>query len=86
MKLPFANGTLGVAVTRRKDRSLMGRYWNAVHKYVATGDASALAPFADAHVLDARGHRVRLLTDVAILDRLAAAGVLSFEEIYGRRI
>jgi hypothetical protein len=73
-------------VTRRKDRSLVGHYWNAVHKYIAQGDTASLTPFIGAHVTDAKGRRVFLLTDRQALDQLASAGVLSFETIYGRRI
>jgi hypothetical protein len=86
LKVPTPKGTRTIAVTRRKDRSLVGRYWNAVHKRAARGDASALIPFENAFVTDVHGRRIRLLTDLRTLDQLAAAGVLSFESIYGRRI
>ena len=84
--MPAQKGMRGVAVLTRKGRSLIGRYWNAVYRYVAKGDASALAQFANARLTDANGRRVMLLTELQTLDRLAAAGVLSFESIYGRRI
>src|SRR5919109_3604306 len=42
MKVPAQKGMRGVAVLTRKGRSLIGRYWNAVYRYVAQGDASAL--------------------------------------------
>jgi hypothetical protein len=86
LKLPTRKGLRGFAVTGRKDRSLGGRYWNAVDKYATRGDTSALLPFENAFVTDIHGRRIWLLTDIRILDQLAAAGVLSFESIYGRRI
>jgi len=86
LKVPMPKGLRSIAVTRRKDRSLVGRYWNAVHTRAARGDAAALIPFENAFVTDVHGRRIRLLTDLRTLDLLAAAGVLSFESIYGRRI
>jgi hypothetical protein len=75
-----------VAVRNSRDASLAGKYWNAVHTWVALGDASALAQFAGVQIVDAKGRRVLLLTDLRTLSRLAGAGVLSFESIYARRI
>ena len=86
VKVPSATGMRGLAGLSRKDRSIVGRYWNAVHSYVARGDTSALTPFVNARLTDANGRRIVLLTDLQTLDRLAAAGVLSFESIYGRRV
>jgi hypothetical protein len=86
MKVPAATGTRAVAVRSRKNRSIIGRYWNEVHRYVATGEASSLPQFAQVRLTDANGRRIVLLTDLQTLDQLAAAGVLSFEDVYGRRI
>jgi hypothetical protein len=86
IRIPAANGTRTFAARSARDASLAGKYWNAVHLYVARGDASALEPFIGVQIAGANGRRVLLLTDLRTLDRLAGAGVLSFESIYARRI
>jgi hypothetical protein len=71
-------------VTTPGDASAIGKYWNAVHKYLAQGDPAALRPFVGKSFADARGNRVTFLTDPSTLDELGGAGVLSFETIYAR--
>lgn len=73
-------------VTTRDSRQATraSNYWHGVHRYLTTGDAIGLAPFRGKTITDAQGKRIRLLTDLAALDRLASAGVLSFESIYAR--
>ena len=86
IRIPEANGMRNIAVRSSRDASLVGEYWNAVHRYVARGDSTALEDFGNVLITTVNGEKVTLLTDVNTLDRLAAAGVLSFESIYGRRI
>ena len=86
LRLPVADGMRSIAVRSSEDASLVGRYWNAVHKYVALGDAAALEPFEGVSLTARMGEDVELLTNRRTLDRLAGAGVLSFESIYSRRV
>jgi hypothetical protein len=86
IRIPAANGMRNIAARTSRDASLAGHYWNAVHKYVAQGDASALKQFEGAQVISSKGQRLMLITDLKVLNRLAGAGVLSFESIYARRI
>jgi hypothetical protein len=58
----------------------------AAGTYLAKGDASGLALFAEAHVTDATGKRIPFLVDRDALDELGNAGVLSFESIYPRGV
>lgn len=70
-------------VTRdSRQASLAGGHWAAVQKYLQTGDDEALLTFKGKSVVDASGKRHRLLTNVEELNRLASAGVLSFESMY----
>ena len=82
--LPTPEGLRETAVRGTRRASMVGTYWNAVHRYLETGDASALDEFEGKHLTDAKGVKVPLLTDLPELDRLGSAGVLSFESIYAR--
>jgi hypothetical protein len=82
--LPAPNGLIEIAVLDSKEASLIGRYWAAVHKYLETGDASALQRIRRKTITDADGKRIRLIKDLAELDRLGSAGVLSFESLYAK--
>jgi hypothetical protein len=67
-----------------RQASQVAEYWNAVHRYLETGDDSALRKFRRKRITDAKGTRVPLLTDLDELDRLGSAGVLSFESLYAK--
>jgi hypothetical protein len=57
--------------------SLVGSHWAAVRRYLEDGDESALRPFRRRR---AGGHRFE--TDPNVIDELARAGELRFEDIY----
>jgi hypothetical protein len=71
-----------IATRDSRQASLIGGHWAAVQRYLQTGDDSPLLRFKGWKVTDASGKRHSLLTDLKKLDRLASAGVLSFESIY----
>lgn len=77
-------GVIEVGVSDSRQASALGEYWNAVQRYLSTGDASLLASFRGKHITDSTGKEFPLLTDQQELDRLANAGVLSFESLYAR--
>jgi len=82
--IPTANGLREVATRDSRQASQIAEYSNAVHKYLETGDDAALRKLRRKTVTDASGKRVRLITDLADLDRLGSAGVLSFESLYAK--
>jgi hypothetical protein len=84
LMVPTHEGPREIAVRDSREASLLGKYWSAVHRYLATGNSYELEKFQGKNVVDAEGQRVALLTDVRELDRLGSAGVMSFESIYGR--
>lgn len=84
--LPTRRGLREAVLSDSRSASIVGKYWNAVHAYLATGDDSALHDFRPRYVADADSNRVELLTNLDELDRLASAGVLSFESIYARSL
>jgi len=75
-------GKKEIATRDSRQASLVGGHWAAVQRYLQTGDDSALRRFKGVKVTDASGKRHLLLTDLAQLNRLASAGVLSFESMY----
>lgn len=77
-------GSREIAVRGSKQVSLLAEYWNALHRYLQTGDASRLKEFQGKQIKDANGVDVLLMTDLAALNRLGSAGVLSFESLYAR--
>ena len=84
LMVPSPEGPREIAVPNSSTATLIGKYWNAVYRYLDTGDTSGIVKFAGKHISDAEGKRVDLLTRLADLDRLASAGVLSFESLYAR--
>jgi hypothetical protein len=67
-----------------KPVSEVARHSNAVQRYIQTGDSRPLKRFTGKKIVDINGNEISLLTDTDALDRLANAGVLSFETIYAR--
>ncbi len=82
LQIPGVNGPREVTVRNSREATLLGEYSAAVGKYVSTGDSSDLQQFAGRSVTDVSGARVPVLTDLAKIDKLAGAGVLSFESLY----
>jgi hypothetical protein len=82
LAIPNLEGVGEIATRDSRQASQLATYWDAVQKYLQTGDATVLSNFEGVYITDARGAQVPLLTDLDELDRLASAGVLSFESLY----
>ena len=82
--IPTRQGVVEIGITDSRQASVLGEYWNAVQRYLSTGDASLLREFQGKHITDSQGQRFPLLTNQEELDRLGSAGVLSFESLYAR--
>ncbi len=74
-------GQISLPIADSRTASQIGRYWNAVEHYLATGDTSQLERF--------RGKFFRVnkqaypfIVDTDLLDDLAAAGELHFDDLY----
>lgn len=80
------DGLREVATRDSRQASRAGKHSAAVSRYLQTGDALPLAPFKDGYIVDAKGERVPLLTDLEELDEMGSAGVLSFESLYARSL
>ena len=86
LKIPSADGMREIAVRSSRQATSLGKYWNAVHRYLETGDASRLEKFRGKSIKDAEGVEIPLPTGRAELNRLGSAGVLSFESLYSRTV
>ena len=61
--------------------SRIGEYWTAVDRYLSTGNADKLQKFVGKSIRIGKT-RFDFVTDQKILDRVASAGEVSFEDIY----
>jgi hypothetical protein len=84
LTIPASDGTREIAVRGSKQATHLANYWNAIHRYLQTGDASRLKKFEGQFIKDANGEQIPLPTNRKDLNRLASAGVLSFESLYAR--
>lgn len=81
VRFPTETGSIGLDVKGSRSASRIAAYWNAVKKYVETGDASGLRRFRGKVVrVNKVGHP--FITDTKVLDRLADAGELAFDDLY----
>jgi len=77
--LPTETGIIGLDVRDSRSASRIGSYWNAVKRYMETGDDSALRKFQGKSVR-VNKRTYAFITDTAILDRLADAAELEFDD------
>lgn len=82
--IPGSEGQREVVVKDSAVASKIAEYSDAVQKFLRTGDSSKLKKFRRIKLLDEKGKRIKLVTDLAELQRLGSAAVLSFESLYAR--
>lgn len=80
--IPSQQGLKEIAVRGSEIASKIAQYSDAVQRYLRTGDSSRLKKFRRLKLVNEKGERIKLLTDLAELQKLASAGVLSFESLY----
>jgi hypothetical protein len=76
MRILTNTGPETVGVSRRESKTV-GRYWNAIGRYLRNGDTSELDRFRGASV---GGYELE--ADLDAIDELAAHGELDFEDVY----
>jgi len=81
MRFLSVDGIVAVDVRGSDSASRVGEYWNAVHQYLKTGDATKFKRFRGKY-LQSGGKRRPFITDLDLLERLAHAGEVKFEDIY----
>jgi hypothetical protein len=82
--VPMADGPIWLTVRDSRSASKLGAYWAAVRHYLNTGDTRQLRRF--------RGRGITInkrfypfITDTDLLDPLADAGELAFDDLYDVR-
>jgi len=76
------DGPSEVGIRDSRTATLVAEHWNAAHRYLEAGDPSVRRKFRGKSFVDTSGNKIRLMTDLAELDRQGHAGELSFESIY----
>jgi hypothetical protein len=83
MRFLTGEGPTVLPVRDSRSASRIARYMNAVDHYLRTGDDNQLRRFRGKGIWVEKRFRP-FITDLDALDRLAAAGEVSFEELYAR--
>jgi prophage tail gpP-like protein len=81
MRFLTPKGVTALPIRSSASASRIGEYWNEVDRYVRTGRSDGLRRFRNKSVT-VRGKRHPFVTDEALLDRLANAGEVRFEDLY----
>jgi len=81
MKFLTRKGIIELEVKDSRSASRIGQYMTAVDEYLKTGNAQVLRPYKGRAVTVDRDPRP-FITDRTKLERLAAAGEVSFEDLY----
>lgn len=81
LNFPTETGMIGLDVRDSRSASRIAAYWNAVKQYTEHGDVSGLRKFRSKSVRVNKRAYV-FITDLDMLDRLADAGELSFDDLY----
>lgn len=77
MRILTSDGVEDIEVHTEQGRSLVGGYWSAVQRFLATGETSALEAYSVTLVSDRL-----LLTDPDRIERFAQVGELDIDDIY----
>jgi hypothetical protein len=77
-----ARGKVMVEPANSREASKLARYWDALDHYLRTGDDGRLRRFRRQLLRTRDKTRLPFLTDTEIIDYLARAGELSFEDLY----
>lgn len=82
--IPSSQGLTEIAVRGSEVASKIAEYSDAVQTYLRKDDSSKLRKFQRLKLLDEKGKRIKLVTDLAKLRELGSARVVSFESLYRR--
>lgn len=80
MRVLTGEGVEDISVPTERDASLVGSYWNAVQRFLATGEEEGLARFGRVRVAGRQ-----LEVDPDRIEFWARYGELDFEDIYESR-
>jgi len=86
LKVPGDGGIRDIVVKGSRQATFLADFWNALERYLKTGDSSRLENFRGKSIKDAAGAEIPLPIGRAELNRIASAGLFSFESIYNRTV
>jgi len=81
LRFPTDTGLVAVPVSGAAAATRVGRYWNAVKRFIDEGVADGLAEFRG-KTIRFGGKRLPFITNLDLLEQLAFAGELEFFELY----
>jgi len=78
-------GPQGVIPARvdSRDATQVAKFWNALNTYLRTGKTRQLYSFRGKTIKSGR-KKLNFVTDISLLERLAHAGEVRFEDIYSQ--
>ena len=82
MQFLTERGYVGVEPATAKEAAKLGRYHAALAAYLERGDENSLRRFARMKLRLRDRTSLSFITDLEVIDHLAAAGALSFDHIY----
>jgi hypothetical protein len=84
LKIPTPEGPREIGVRGSRQATQVAKLWNAIHKFLETGDQKEFAKFRGKFIKGADGVQIPFITDPKELNRLGSAGILNFETLYAR--
>lgn len=81
LRFPTPQGLTWLGVSSSADRSLIGKYWDAINRDLGPGRENRLRDFRGRRIM-VGGVEYPFITDISLLKRLGRAGELSFPELY----
>jgi hypothetical protein len=81
MRVLTERGLVVLNIRSSRTATTLAMYWNAVDAYLRNGDRRPLVPYVG-RSFRAGGFRMPFITDTRLLDRLAHAGQVTFEDLY----
>ena len=85
MKFLTENGLTHLVFNDSREASEVARYWNAIERFLLTGDQKQLASFRGKTVRSGKTAHA-FMTNTRTLERLGYAGELAYEDIYQQSI
>jgi hypothetical protein len=86
LKIPTSEGPQEIGIRDSRQATRLAHYWNALNRYLETGDSSKLKKFSGKSIKDANGAQIPFITDLQLLNRLGSFGVWRFESLYARAL
>ncbi len=81
VRILIPDGPERITVKDSRTASKVGRYWNAVHDFLTTGETEDLERFGS-ESFQVDGQQFGFIADLDLIERLAFGSEISFEDLY----